>query len=230
MKRVLVTGGATGLGLGIAQELAGHGYHVIIVGRREEVLEAVARQHNLDYIAADITQDPEAIIRKASPLLHLVNNAGHHEPARVGHWKADAFRRLYEVHVVAPAMLTQAWAQEAPAGGCVVNMSSTLASRPAPSSAAYSAAKNALVALTRSLAIELAPNLRANALLPGVVPTAMTTTPRDGRSADAFLEAVEQLHPLGLGQPEDVAQAARFLLEAPWITGVALPVDGGLLV
>lgn len=231
MKRVLVTGGGTGLGLAIARRLTAEGFEVLIAGRRQQPLEEAAAAHGLIPMVADITREPEALIERAAPLLHLVNNAGHHEPAEVGAWEAESFRRLYEVHVIAPAMLAQAWAAQAPAGGCAIQLSSTLATRPAPSSAAYSAAKSAQLALTQSLALELAPRgLRANALLPGVVPTAMTTAPRGDMTGQEFLNAVSELHPLGLGRPEDVADAVAFLLQARWITGVALPVDGGLLM
>jgi NAD(P)-dependent dehydrogenase (short-subunit alcohol dehydrogenase family) len=98
--------------------------------------------------------------------------------------------------------------------------------------AAANAAKAAQASLCRTLALELAPRgIRANVVVPGVVPTDMTRAPRDGADVEAQLEGLRRLHPLGrLGTPADVGQAVAFLLHAEWITGAALAVDGGLLV
>jgi NAD(P)-dependent dehydrogenase (short-subunit alcohol dehydrogenase family) len=83
----------------------------------------------------------------------------------------------------------------------------------------------------RSLALELAPRgVRANSVLVGVVPTAMTTARRGAASVDEQLDALRALHPLGrLGTPEEVGRAVVSLLENPWVTGAELAVDGGLL-
>ena len=73
--------------------------------------------------------------------------------------------------------------------------------------------------------------MRANAVLPGVVPTAMTTAPRGDASLDAQLDALRRLHPLGrLGEPAEVAHMVVALLSNPWVTGAEVAVDGGLLV
>jgi len=78
--------------------------------------------------------------------------------------------------------------------------------------------------------LELAPKkIRANAVLPGVVPTAMTRRHEGDATPEQRLEALSALHPLGLGEPENVAQAVIALLENPWISGSALAVDGGML-
>ncbi len=228
--RVLVTGGSAGIGLGIARALRGRGHEVVITGRRSELLQRAAQQIGAHALCGDVTDDPEGLVRAAGPLQHLVNNAGHTVHAPVGQWSAEVFQRMFAVHVTAPALLAQAFAAQADGPGCIVNIASTLAQRPAPGATPYGAAKAGMVALTRQLALELAPRgLRAVAVLPGVVPTAMTR--EASPDSRVHLDRLTALHPLGrLGTVEDVADMVLAMLDATWVTGVALPVDGGLLI
>lgn len=223
MRRALVTGGGTGIGLGITEVLLSKGFEVVITGRRAEVLEAAAARTGAAAVVGDVCGDVGALLDRVGSVELLVSNAGHHAPAPLGAWTADDWAGLYRVHTIAPALLAQEWAARHEGAGCIVHIASTLAVRAAPFSAAYASAKAGMVALTRSLALELAPRgIRANALLPGVVPTAMT----DGRA-----DALVGLHPLGrLGRPSDVGEAVAWLADATWVTGAAIPVDGGLLV
>ncbi|MEM9692388.1 MAG: SDR family oxidoreductase [Myxococcota bacterium] len=227
MTRVLVTGGSTGIGRGIAETLVEAGYTVFINGRRREVCEATAAAIGAHATVGDITRTPSELIEAVSPLEHLVNNAGHMQRQALGDWTADAFQKLYDVHVVAPALLAQAFAAQCSGSGSITNIASTLAERPAPGAAPYATAKSAMVALTKQLALELAPRgIRANALLPGVIPTAMSEI---GNPAGE--RALVDLHPMGrLGHPLDVGGAVRWLLEAPWTTGATIAIDGGLLI
>jgi 3-oxoacyl-[acyl-carrier protein] reductase len=132
--------------------------------------------------------------------------------------------------------LLQAAARHMQAGSIVV-LASTLAFRSAPTTSAYAASKAALLSAAKSAALELAPRIRVNALAPGVVDTDMVRVPRRalGANEDAApvlaeqLEALRKLHPLGrLGTAEEVAEAALYLLEASWLTGSVLTIDGGL--
>lgn len=223
LKRALVTGGGTGIGRAIAAALRNKGLEVVIVGRRAAVLKQTAQTLGAIPLVADIVADPQGVIDAAGPLQVLVNNAGHQIAAPIGAWTAADFASLYAVHAIAPALLSQAFATQCPGSGRIVHISSTLAVRPAPTTAAYAAAKAGMLALSRALALELAPRkITSNALLPGVVPTDMTA----GRADDLL-----HLHPLGrLGTGQDVADAVCWLLDAPWVTGTEIPVDGGLLV
>jgi NAD(P)-dependent dehydrogenase (short-subunit alcohol dehydrogenase family) len=121
-------------------------------------------------------------------------------------------------------------------------VTSTLADRPAPTTTVYGATKGALTSMTRTLALELAPDrIRVNALAPGVIDTDMVRAPRlapgeampegDARRAreEAQLAELARLHPIGrVGRPEEVAEAADFLLHAQFATGTVLVLDGGL--
>jgi NAD(P)-dependent dehydrogenase (short-subunit alcohol dehydrogenase family) len=230
-QRILVTGGGTGIGYAIAEALVQRGATVFICGRRRKVLERAAAQIGATPIPGDITGNPEPLIQACGPLDGLVHNAGHWVQENLGQWTAGTWQDLFEVHVQGPALLSQAFAAQAKGPGAIVAVGSTLGERPVAGSAAYAAAKAGLLSLVRSLAVELAPRgIRANAVLAGVVPTAMTTQDRGGLSARESLKALEALHPLGLGQPEQVAQAVIAMLENEWISGAALAVDGGLLV
>jgi len=222
-RRALVTGGGTGIGRAIAQKLRDKGLEVVIVGRRADVLRATAAELGAVALVADIVSEPERVIAEAGPLQVLVNNAGHQVAAPIGQWTAADLAGLYAVHTIAPALLAQAFAAQCEGPGQIIHIASTLAVRPAPATAGYAAAKAGMLALSRALALELAPQqITANALLPGVVPTEMTS----GRA-----EALLHLHPLGrLGNGTDVADAVCWLIDAPWVTGAAIPVDGGLLV
>lgn len=226
---VLVTGGATGIGLGITKHLLKKGMRVSVCSRRPEPLSAVEAL-GAETLSWDLYQ-PLGLIHKLAPLTHLVHCAGNDNNDAIGSWSMSAFQETMALHAVAAAMLMQEWAAQAPSGGCFVGVSSTLGRRSAPGKAAYSAAKAAMLSICQSGALELAPKgLRVNAVLPGVVETDMTRTPRSpGADIDAQLAALSALHPLGrLGTATEVAEAVAYLLAAQWTTGAELVVDGGL--
>ncbi len=232
MSRVLITGGGTGIGRGIAEAAVAAGHEVVITGRRPGPLAATAAALGCAWVAGDVTAEPERIVAEAGPLDHLVNNAGRYVHAPLGRWTAADWAAMFALHATAPALLAQAFAAQNTDGGAIVNIGSTLSERPVAGAGPYAAAKAAMVGLTRALAVELAPRrIRANCLLPGVVHTEMTAAPRDGDDPAARLAALEALHPIGrLGTPADVGAAVCWLLGATWVTGTALPVDGGLVL
>ena len=226
---VLVTGGATGIGLGITQHLLAQGMRVSVCSRRPEPLAAVAKL-GVEVLPWDLTQ-PGGLIHKLSPLTHFVHCAGNDKNHAIGEWTMADFQETMALHAIAAAMLMQEWAAQAPTGGCFVGVASTLGRRSAPGKAAYAAAKAAMLSICQTGAMELAPRgLRVNAVLPGVVETAMTRAPRSpGADIDEQLAALAALHPLGrLGTAAEVAQAVAYLLGAQWTTGAELVVDGGL--
>jgi NAD(P)-dependent dehydrogenase (short-subunit alcohol dehydrogenase family) len=183
--RVLVTGGGTGLGLGIAQALLAAGDAVVICGRRAEplaaavaALKAEAASADVQWFQADVRDDPQRLLDAAGAVDGLVHNAGIYRHGAVGAWAAEDWAELFAVHVQGPALLSQAFAARCAGPGALVFVGSTLAERSAPGAGAYAAAKAAQRSLCATLALELAPRgIRANAVLAGVVPTAMTTAP-----------------------------------------------------
>jgi len=230
--RVLVTGGGTGIGRAISTGLIQQGVEVIICGRRKDILQETARAIGATPVVADITNDPTSLVETVGPFDGLVHNAGCHVHQPIGEWTPHDWQQMWDVHVSGPAMLSQAFAKQCTGPGAIVAISSTLAVKTTAGAAAYSAAKAGMLSLIRSLSVELAEKrIRANAVLPGLVPTEMTRTPRGNQTTEEWQKILTGLHPLGrLGTPNEVAQAVILLLENAWITGSALTVDGGLLI
>lgn len=239
----IVTGAARRVGRAIALELAGAGCDVVITYRESEAeatscvkaIEAqgaAARSHRLDL------DDPGAVealgARLASDLPRadvLVHNASIYGPTPLDRVTATDTLRHFRTNALAPLLLTKALAPRLresalPHGGAVVAMADMHAlGRPRMGFAPYAMSKAALIEMVRSLARELAPQVRVNAIAPGVV-----AFPEKGYEADAEAQAayVRRVPLQRSGTPEDAAKAARWLaLEAGYITGEVIRVDGG---
>ncbi|RAO39031.1 3-oxoacyl-[acyl-carrier-protein] reductase [Micromonospora saelicesensis] len=235
----IVTGASRGIGLAIAQRLVAEGARVGLTARRPEGLtEAVAtlggpahalavpgRADDPEHRAAAVSQVSAAF----GPVDLLVNNTGIN-PVHGPLVELDlaAARKILDVNVVAAL----GWVQQVCAagmserGGCVVNVSSIAGLGPSPGIGCYGVSKAALNHLTASLAVELGPTVRVNAVAPGVVKTRFAAALYDGREAE-----VAARYPLGrLGLPSDVAGAVAFLAsdDASWITGQTIVCDGGV--
>jgi meso-butanediol dehydrogenase/(S,S)-butanediol dehydrogenase/diacetyl reductase len=237
----LVTGGGTGIGRATALSLAAAGMAVAVSGRRREPLEEVVAEIGDGALAVpgDMT-DPDGAARmvreavRAFGGLHVVvNNAGAirrnerlHEVG-VERWDEQIAVNLRGPYLVLHAALPELL--RASGDRSIVNVASTLAVKPASGTAPYAAAKGALLALTRTLAVEYAGDgIRCNAVLPAVVRTALARVDRP--DYDAREGAMAAAYPVGrLGEPEDVARAILWLVspEAGWITGSEMTVDGG---
>jgi NAD(P)-dependent dehydrogenase (short-subunit alcohol dehydrogenase family) len=250
---VLITGGGSGIGRAIAEQLLARGGKVAVLGRRTEPLEALARAHpdRAFALPADLT-DANArrgVVGRARDLLGgldgLAHSAGQvmHQP--FGHIEEDALRLQLEVNLVAALRLGEEALDVLEPGGGMVFVSSTLAFRPVSTSGVYSASKAGVLGAMRALAVAGAPRrIRANAVLPGVVDTDLVrairrapgepepaTESERARRVDAQVRSLSEVHPLGrLGTTDEVAAAAVHLLSAPWTTGAELVVDGGLLL
>ncbi|ROR89662.1 SDR family oxidoreductase [Nocardioides aurantiacus] len=238
-KTAVVTGASRGIGLGVARRLVEEGARVVVTARRDEALQAAVAElggpdHALGIAgAADDEAHREEVVAAAvatyGSLDLLVNNTGIN-PVYGPLMGLDlaAARKITEVNVVAALGWVQAahraWLGEH--GGAVVNVASVAGLRPAPGIDLYGASKAMLVRLTESLAVELGPTVRVNAVAPAVVKTRFATALYEGRE-----EEVAAAYPLKrLGTPEDVAATVAFLLsdESSWTTGQTVVLDGGV--
>ncbi|HEY7521992.1 MAG TPA: glucose 1-dehydrogenase [Methylomirabilota bacterium] len=239
----IVTGASKGIGASIAKHLAAEGAVVVVNyasgkadaervvaeitsrgGRAMAVQGNVARQSDIDRLFAETKQ-------AFGRLDILVNNAGVYEFSPLGDVTEAHFHKQFDVNVLGLLLASQAAVKHfGPAGGSIVNVSSTATSLTPPNTAVYTATKAAVDAITRSLAKELGPrNVRVNAINPGMVQTEGLRAA--GFDAGDFRKEVEAQTPLGrIGQPADIAPAAVFLAssDSRWITGETLRVAGGL--
>ncbi len=236
-KVALVTGAARRVGAAIARRLHAAGANVVLhyrgadaeAAQLEKALNA-ARAGSAVKVKGDLLAPvaPKALVDAAlqrfARLDILVNNASAFYPTAVGEIELGHWEELIGSNLRAPLFLAQAAApQLALAGGAIVNIADIHAERPLKGYVVYSLAKAGLVALTRSLALELAPGVRVNAVAPGAI-----AWPEDGQFEPGERERIVATTPLRrTGDPEEIAQAVHFLCTAPFVTGQVLAVDGG---
>jgi NAD(P)-dependent dehydrogenase (short-subunit alcohol dehydrogenase family) len=242
----LVSGGGSGIGLCTAKMLLDEGANVVIAGRDTKKLKAAVAEINcsdgrLKYVSCDISR--EAHVNKligetinAFGSLHiLVNNAGLFRMGSIFDMTEEDYDDVADVNLKGTWFMCKfgGKAIAEAGGGVIINVASLLGIRGATGypTSAYSAAKGGVLALTRALAIELAPlRIRVNAVIPAIVNTPMLSSVGDDQVVQDILESSKKFHPLGrAGEPEDVARAILFLArsENSWISGAELPVDGG---
>ncbi len=235
---VIVTGASSGLGLGIAQAYANRGAHLVLNGRNEAKLLAAAKElggrDRIAVVVGDVasreTRDRliSVAVERFGRVDVIVNNGGHFFPKPFAEYSEEDIDRFLAVHLKGSYFTSQAAVKQMrkQGGGAIVNITTVLALRGVtaiPSSAPV-AAKGAVNAITRSLAIELAAdNIRVNAVAPGII-----KTPIHGRTDEQF-EELSGMQPLGrVGEIKDIVDAVLYLADADFVTGVILPVDGGV--
>ncbi len=233
----LVTGGARRVGAEIVRHLHAAGAKVAIHCHRSQAeAAALAAELNAQRAAsacvctADLLQIAslrplvQSVVAQAGGLHILVNNASSFYPTPLATVTPEQWTDLMGTNLAAPLFLAQAAAAELKrARGLVVNIADIHGLRPLPDYLVYSAAKAALIHLTRGLARELAPEVRVNAVAPGPV-----LWPEAGLDAEQKQEIISRTLLQREGSPADVARAVRFFAtDAPFVTGQILSVDGG---
>lgn len=235
-KVVIVTGGAKGVGRGIAWRFLEAGADVVICGRTQPQEPVSTGGRQAMFVAADV-RDVEQIGRVVTAATDrfgrldvLVNNAGGAPPAEAATASARFSEAILRLNLIAPLNFAQranAVMQKQEDGGSIINIASVSAIRPSPNTAAYGAAKAGVLSLTQSLAVEWAPKVRVNAVTAGMIRTEQSHL---FYGDEEGIAAVAATIPLGrLGEPEDVGDACLFLASplASYVSGASLLLHGG---
>ncbi len=232
---VIVTGGARGIGAAIAARFAGDGYHVVLADRDPAVVATAERiaangAGGALGVVADIADEAgrdavaNAVGRCSGELHALVNNAGITRDALITRSQDADFLAVIRVNLAATIALSERFAPQIVDGGAIVNLSSKSASGNV-GQYNYAVSKAGVLGLTRSLALQLAPRIRVNAVAPAFIATEMTDAIPD-ELREQFIARIPFARP---GEPAEVADVVHWLASAGsgYVTGQVLPVCGG---
>jgi len=243
-KNIIVTGASSGLGRVTSILLSKLNARVCLIARDKHRLEETASQMKgnrhiiVSFDLCDFTKYKNIfnhIVQHIGKLNGLVHFAGTRKTLPLRVIKIDSLKEIIEINLYAFIELAKFFTKKSiihNEGGSMVAASSVAALRGAPALTVYGASKAAVDGAVRSLACELAPKkIRVNSIAPGHVETEMNLKVKETLSEEAY-EQIIRSHPLGVGQPFDVANLVAFLLsdEARWITGATIPIDGGFSV
>lgn len=238
---IIVTGGCSGLGLGMAKKFSEAGAKVTICGRRPEKVKKAKDDlgSNVLSIVADVTKDSDRIKIINSALEHgkkidaLVNNAGNMYRGAIEDLNQDKLLDIFNTNVIAGMMLLGiAKKYLVKTKGSNIFIGSVHNRRSFPGASPYAATKGALETLTKVLAAELGKDkIRVNCVVPGGVFTEINQRAGlfDDDTAKKRLEDMASIHALGrIGTPKEIAEAVEYLICSEWTTGAVLDTDGGL--
>ncbi len=231
MNTVLVTGGVRGIGKRIAAAFLKKGYRVCVTYSKDKENASVAVAEGLEVYQADVSKEEEIVelFKKIGRVDILVNNAGISLVKQIQDISVAEFNRVLSVNLGGAFLCSR----EAAKGmisrqkGCIINISSVWGEVGGSCESVYSASKAGLIGFTKALAKELGwSGIRVNCISPGVIDTAM-----NARFSEQEIRALIEEIPAGrIGSGEDIAQAALYLAENEYVTGVDLPVNGGFSI
>lgn len=243
-KLIIVTGASSGIGRQCAISCSQMGASVALFGRDQgrlnETLSLMKgpERHNtyaINLLEYDkVAENIKEIVTQKGKIDGLINCAGISTTLSLNAISVQKMEHFFQTNVIGSINLTKYTAKSSnfsEAGGSIIFISSVMGVAGENGKILYSMTKGALVAAVKSMSIELAARkIRVNSISPGVVLTPMSNNAIYSKD-DETLKRIKDMHPLGLGQPEDVANACVFLLSnaARWITGTNLIVDGGYL-
>jgi NAD(P)-dependent dehydrogenase (short-subunit alcohol dehydrogenase family) len=237
-RRILVTGGASGIGRATAELFATEGAAVAVLDRAADAAALVARGIGGHSVAADVADSAsvDAAVGDAASALGgldgVVNAAGILSASGIADTAPDVFARTLAVNLTGTFLVVRAalrFLQAAPTA-TIVNIGSGVGLLPTgPGSIAYVASKGGVIAMSKAMAIELAPAIRVNVVCPGMVETAMTQGFLRNATGEVAPELAARYALKRPATPQEIAAAILFLTseEASFVTGIALPVDGG---
>lgn len=231
-KVAVITGGASGIGRATALRFSQAGAKVVLADIQDG--SGVARQAGGIFVKTDVSREEqvkaliEAAVSEYGRLHIVVNNAGVGEGNEIKDISEAELDRILDVNTKGVLWGMKHAVPHVSDGGSIINTASYAGVAAFPSYGSYTASKCAVIGLTRTAALELAPRgIRVNAVCPGTIDTPIN----EGPMAEVELALAKHVHPLGrLGQPEEVAALFHFLAsdESSFITGIAIPIDGGL--
>ena len=237
MKTAIITGGTSGIGLATAKIFLENNFNCVLVGRSAEKFEQIKNQlrGSFEFISADVGEvsDCEKILRRTVEIFGgvnvLVNSAGIYLDGAITSATEKDFDEIFKTNVKGTFFMSKfAAAELIKSRGAIVNVASDAGLRGNYFCAAYAASKGAVIAFTKSLALELASfPVRVNCVAPGDILTPLTE--RQLQISGETLEDLAKIYPLKrIGRAEEVAEAIYFLSSASFTTGAILTVDGGL--
>jgi 3-hydroxybutyrate dehydrogenase len=238
-KRVLITGGGTGVGADLARGFSEAGATVVITGRRLETLQAVAVKHNnVSYQIADVTREPDvvAMFKAAGPCDIVIANAGAAGSAPFGKTSLEQWNAMIAVNLTGTFLTLREGLNQMQGWGRLITIASIAGLEAYPYVSAYVAAKHGVVGLTKSIALEIAKKpITANAICPGYIDTEMTDRSienimqKTGRSRAQALASLEAMNPHGrLIAPSEITEKALWLCgpNSDGVNGQAISIPG----
>lgn len=237
MKRVLVTGGGSGIGRAIAQSFADAGHAVTITGRRAEALAETDGGRGMTCLPGDVTSEADVAGWFSQPYDIVVANAGAGTPSRLKDMSLEQWQKTLDVNLTGTFLTFRGALQDMPKGGRLIAIASTASLQGGPNISAYVAAKHGVLGMVRALAKEVARDgITCNAVCPGFVDTDMGQAAVDGVASRFSIPREEAAAKIVSGNPmrrmiapEEVVAAVTFLASdgASMVNGHALAVSGG---